>query len=258
MPTPPILFRVFHAAGSRLRVLVNEVSIYDRDPIANQGAAGAVSQFLVPGVNTTSVEVTPSEQKPHLFQSTGFRIEMNEYPDDENKVQLFTWEWANLRAADGTPGILPHVDLRTFEVDVPVDRPAFLDAPPEEFPSEGTDELHRAVEELHGAFAAKDGAAFARALDLQVTELERPYGSMPHLRGTPDPEMAPLQQPWELRPYDRSEIVFERRAGGRIAQPMRKGGGPVLFARDRSDPKQTWSASPQLTRQGGRWRIFHV
>lgn len=253
LPTPHY-YQIKQAPNLVARVKVNDVPWYRRLVDFHHAPAGPANHLFLPGENEVTIEIHSTEQDPYMIRtfellfmkesddSRIFRAKfpdyMEEYPEEERKLP-FT-----------------HKQRFLFEETSPL--PVWFHAPREGFSSEGSSEQHEAVRELHAAYANQDIDAFLHAMEHKTAEFAKFYGHLPEL----SPENArasygkTLREPWDLRPYDPTELVFERHCDGRVAYVTRRDGGPALSADHKVDPSQTWQANLLLTRIDGRWRIF--
>ncbi|MBL9022652.1 MAG: hypothetical protein JNL21_10660 [Myxococcales bacterium] len=263
----PHYYQILHSPGVVARVTVNDIPFYRRAVDFAMSPAGPFNHMIVPGDNVVVLELTPAPGPvpPTVTQTFDFRI----MRESDDRV-VFRAKWPDLvdypKPEKGDPPTryldqdkrLPAVYTGRFEPDFENPRPIWLDAPTGAFPAEGTREQHDAVLELYEAFRRRDVDGFLAASELKLAEHRRFYGAIPEL--APDVAKARygemLREPWNLDPYDPSQLVFERRAEGRAAYVTRKDGTPALQARHQTDPSQAWRANLLLTRAEGRWRIF--
>jgi hypothetical protein len=251
----PYDYRILHAPGIYARVLVNDIPFYRRIVDCNMAPAGPFNHLIVPGENVVRIELAEAgENDPTIIRT----FEMTVLRQVDGAVR-FREKWPDFaKEYPEEERKLPIVHERKLQSDCETPLPVWWDSPHERFPSEGTRDLHDAVRALHDAYARADVDEFLYLVELKFAEHKKYYGAVPDLAPEAAKERygALLREPWDLDPYDPKEIVFEHRAGGRVAYATRRDGSHALRARHKTDPSQSWTANLLLTRRDGRWRIF--
>lgn len=251
----PYYYIVKHAPGIYARVAVNDIPFYRRAVDCNLAPAGPFNHLIVPGDNVVTMELFEvGEPTPTIIRS--FSMEILREKDD---VACFREKWPDFgKEYPEEERKLPIVHTRGFKSEGEVPKPIWWEAPRESFGAGGTSEQLDVVREVHEAYGKADVDAFLAAYELKFAEHRRYYGVVPELT----PAMARpkyaglLAMPWDLEPLDPEQLVFERRAEGRVAYVTRKDGTAALQARHKTDPSHTWEADLLMTRVDGRWRIF--
>jgi hypothetical protein len=257
-----LYYQIKHPPGIVANVTVNDVPFYRRVVDHNAAPAGPFNHMLVPGKNLIEVSLAEVPGATPAHVERGFAFQVRREDDD---VVLFDATWPAFAAEyPEEQRKLPIVHARHFEPPFEARAPIWGDAATDYFPPEGTPELHAPVKELHAAYARADVDAFMGSTALKMDLHRRYYGAMPetdaaaaraHIAGQ-------LAEPWDVRPLELAELVFERRCGGRVAYVTRRDGGHALLATHKADPGQAWTANLYLTRPakpgGGHegWRIF--
>ncbi len=257
MAMTPYYYIVRQMPGLALKLAINDVPFYRRAVTYNVASNGPVNHALVRGENTVQMDLLEDNVNPHAPNARVVLDFVVLREEDDVVVHESKWP-ALLDLHQPEDRKLPLTHRTKFTIDTDIPKPIWQDNAPEQFPPEGTDEQHEAVFQLHDAYRRKDVGAFLAATELKLADHKRYYGPTPGL----DPISAErdygakLREPWDVRPFDPKELVFERWADGRVAYVTRKDGGPALMATHQTDPKQTWRANLYLTRSDGKWRIF--
>lgn len=253
-PTPHY-YLIKHPPGFVASITVNDIPVYRRFSDYHQAPNGPFNHWMLEGVNVVHlVLVQPVPEPGRVY---GFSMQVLRFSDDKPIFTMTFPELLELHPEEERT--LPVAHQTAFQFDEPSPKPVWLDAPITDFPPEGTPDQHQAVYELWDAFRRADVDDFMRTLEPKVDELARFYGPNP---GNSGPQAraevaSSITGPWDLRPLDFKDLSFERRGGGRTAYVTHKDGGPALFARHKTDPERSWTATLHLTQIGGRWRIFH-
>lgn len=257
----PYMTRIRHCHGTRVRVLVNDLPMYDRAVMDFVTPTFPATPWLKSGENTIEVHVDRSPLNPNMSKVPAhFWLLMFHQGEDMelDEKTLYSLEYPNFfERLPEEERKLPCVWRDKFTPEGGIPKPIWEDATPEEIPEHGTPELLKSVFELHSAFARKDKEAFFHAGSLKLVDLRRyfgpqPWNTEPEVRKEND-EM--FEQPWDLMPFDPAKLSFRSCAGGRVAYVTHAGGGPAIYARHKHAP-QEFSVKPLLVRQGADWRIF--
>lgn len=245
------LYQIAHRPASHVRVLLNGVPLYDREPDKNVTPRGPVSHWLLPGANTVSIELQPRPPSPRApFLGPHFAMWIMTADEDET---LFSWEFPGSIVAAGQEPALPWAHAAPFTASTSLPQPVFMRGSREDFPPEGTPAQREAVAELYDAFATGDGAKFSAAMDLKFTEFERYYGPQPGARAD---SVSRLGEPWIMEPFDPQDLRFDSYLDGRVAYVRRESGKPAVRAQHRDVAFMGWGSDLYLTRLDGRWRVF--
>lgn len=261
-PPVPVYYQILHSPGIAASISVNDVPFYRRLVDHNMAPAGPFNHMLVPGRNSVTLLLSevPDVLPSNVIAGFDFRI----MREEDDRV-LFRMRWPDFAAEyPEAERSLPIVHTRSFDPDVDSPEPIWADAPKTDFPPEGTPEQRDAVRELHDAYRRADADAFLSITDLKMQLHRRYYGPVPQVlpaaaRARVESQ---LREPWDVAPLNFDELVFERRAQGRVAYVTRKDGSAALQAAHKTDPTQAWTANLYLTRpakqNGGHdaWRIY--
>lgn len=243
-------YRVVHGREARLRALLNDIPFYKRAPqeFAITYGGGA-NHLLAPGENTLTLE---------LFEAPRTNTVILEITIDHNHDDpVIKMEWPALCAdLPAEAAGLPLVYTQRFRADKVTHLPAYMSCPPIDFGPEGTPELREAVRAFHAAVANADASSFAEELSLKATEMTAAYAGDPSCSADDARrEMADFASSGvSARPLDFDELLFESRAGGRVAYVTRIDGGPAIQAI--SGGGDRLNVDLCLTRVNGVWRIF--
>ncbi len=263
MATPiPVYYQIMQSPAVAATISVNDVPFYRRVVDHNAAPAGPFNHMLVQGPNVVSISLIDVPGVLPANVVGGFDLRIMRQEDDR---VLFRAKWPDFAAEyPEEQRKLPITHTRTFTPDFESPDPIWWDAPRGYFPPEGTPEQHDAVRELHEAYRKGDADAFLGATDLKMQLHRRYYGPVPQV----EPAAArarvtsQLREPWDVKPLDLKELVFEHHADGRVAYVTRKDGSAALQATHKTDPTQAWTANLYLTRPlkqtGGHepWRIY--
>lgn len=252
MAHPNYLARILHRPASRARVLLNGIPLYDRTPDKNVAPITPITQWLVQGENTVTIELFPAPVSP-LTPFLGPHFQMAIMPADDQDSRVFAWEYPDTLKDAGLPTELPLVFPGLLRIEHALPEASYRRATPEDFPIEGTPEQRAAVFELYDAFGSRDPARFEAAMALKVSEFERFYGPQPLSRVD---ALSRMNQPWVMDPFDEHDLRFERYEGGRVAYARRFSGRPAVRAVHQDEPYFGWGSDLFMTRLDGRWRIF--
>jgi len=253
LPTP-YYYLIKHPPGFVANISVNDVTFYRRYSDYHQAPNGPFNHWMVEGVNVVHLVLVQETPKPGM--DFKFSMEILRFEDD---APIFQMNFPQLLALHPPEEqALPVTHQTIFRFDEISPRPIWMDAPEADFPPEGNAEQRAVVAALHDAKSRGDLDDFIKLTEIKRTALERFYGPNPEeteaaLRATYAPI---LSEPWEVDPLDFNQLMFERRAGGRVAYVTRKDGGPALFAKHKTDPERTWEPTLYLTQVNGKWRIF--
>jgi hypothetical protein len=256
---PSYLVLVGHGTGVGARVLINDLPIFRGFGQENMTVTQAANHLLLPGDNTMTMELFPAPRPAHAPSIEGpvvftLRLDVEEgtilhrvrWPDD-------MWEML-----PDDERVLPFAHTSRFVVDERLGRPVYWDKPPVDFPLEGNPALHAAVTEFISALQKSDVDAFMDVNSLKLAERQRANHDRPEL-ATGDQKkklVAYFSKKWLMRPTSMDDLVFENRAGGRVAYVTRKDGGRAVEAVAADDPTETFAVDLFLTRHEGRWRVF--
>lgn len=256
---PSYLIQVGHGTGVGARVLVNDLPIYRGFGQENMTVTQAANHLLAPGENTMTMELFPAPRPAHAPSIEGpvvftLRLDVEEgtilhrvrWPDD-------MWEML-----PDDKRVLPFSHTTRFAADERLGRPIYWDKPPVDFPLEGTEALHAAVTEFLQALQKSDVDAFMDVNSLKLAERQRANPGHTELDAGLQKQklVAYLSKKWLVRPTSMDELVFENRAGGRVAYVTRADGGRAIEAVAADDPSETFAVDLFLTRHEGRWRVF--
>lgn len=252
MAPPMYIYRIFHRPASRARALINGVPVYDRIVTQNVAPAQPITHWLTSGENIFTFELSPTPRSPNTpLMGAHFAFMVQDEKDQEN--YLFKWEYPSSLVAKQLPIDLPLVASAIFHVSADLPTPAYAKATPEEFPEEGTPEMHAAVFELYDAFASRDPARFEKAMEVKVGEFDR-YYNLPSL--SKHDAMQQMNAPWVMEPFDAHDLRFDSYLGGRLVKARRASGRQAVRAVHRDEPGLGWGSDFFMTRLDGRWRIY--
>lgn len=252
------LFQVGHGTGVAARVLLNDLPMYTGAGQQNITVSGPANHLLLPGENTLTLELFPAPRPldaPTIEGPVAFTLRL----DDAEGTIVHRVKWPDCwEALAEEHQVLPFAHASRFVADELLARPVYWDVAPVDFPLEGTPDLHLAVMEYSHALARRDVDAFLEANALKLAERQRANPGHSELdRGVQRQKLQGyLGRDWQLRPARMEELVFERRAGGRVAYVTRKDGGHAVEAFAADDPSETFAVDLFLTRHEGRWRVF--
>ena len=261
MATTPYFFTMHHGTGVAVRALLNDLPFYRGLGQKSFTVSGPANHLLLPGENVLTVEVYPAPRPataPTLEGPVGFELKV----DDETAatVHKVSWPsaWAALPVAER---VLPFIHDTRFLVDTSLALPPYWDSPPARFGLEGLPGQHQAVREVHRSFVDSDVDAFFEAHRLKLEERQRAYPATAEFdAGIQRKKLAGyFGRPWDVRPLSEGnldELVFESRAGGRVAYVTRADGGRAVEAIAADNPRETFAADLFLTQRDGRWRVF--
>jgi len=249
-------FNIKHSPGLIARIAVNEIPFYRKQVDLFDGVSGPCNHLLVPGENKVSLLITeiPERQKPDWIWNFEFSVIRV-----TDKVVISKARWPELKAEHpAEEQSLPIYHAIKFNYDPDAPEPVWMNAPRESIPVEGTPELHEAVRRLHSAYERGDVDDFLGAFQVKMDEHRKFYGLVPEVAPAAAREHCKrqLEMPWDVDPYDPSQVVFESRANGRVAFVSRKDGVPPVRARHKTDERKAWGSNLLLTRVAGRWQIF--
>jgi len=261
MTTTPYFFTMHHGTGVATRAMLNDLPFYRGLGQKNLTVSGPANHLLLPGENVLTVEVYPAP-RPATAPTIEGPVEFELKLDDATAatVHKLAWPdaWAALPVADR---IFPFIHTSRFVVDDRLALPVYWDSPPARFGLEGLPGQHEAVREVYRSFVHSDVDAFFDANRLKLEERQRAYPDTGDFAaGTQREKLAGyFGQEWDVRPIDQidlKELVFESRAGGRVAYVTRADGGRAIEAIAANDPSETFAADLFLTQRDGRWRVF--
>lgn len=255
MPLPtPYYYLVKHPPGFVVNITVNDIPFYRRFSDYHQAPNGPFNHWMLPGRNVVHLTLVQPVEVPDM--NFGMSFQVLRFSDDKQLFSLAFPDFLDVHPEEERS--LPAAHQAAFDFDRESPKPIWVDAPITDFPPEGTPEQRAAVFDLWDAKKRGDVDDFIRVTEMKARNLEIFYGHNPdHTPGRMRSEYgAILGEPWDVRPLDFDELVFERRGGGRTAYVTRKDGGPALFAQHTQDPDRTWEATLHLTMVDGRWRIF--
>jgi len=262
----PYMTRIKHGPATYVRVLMNDVPMYDRAVMDFASQAFPATPWLIPGQNRVEVEVRDAPKNPHCEQAPPhfelflFHQDMDALNDGSNETPLYHEEYpAVLETLPPEERKLPCSWTATFKPEGYIPEPIWADSAPGPVPEQGTPELLKAVFDLHIAFEKKDVDALVAVAALKLQDQQRYFGpletNIPSEVKKEHVEM--LAQPWDLMPFEPAKLRFRSCQGGRVAYVTHEDGGPPLRAKHQFDPLQRWAAKPLLMRQGSDdWRIY--
>ncbi len=276
--TTPYYLQLHQGTGVSVRVLLNDIPFYSGKGDENVTVTAPANHLFVPGENVLVIEVLPGI-KPSFAPYVSGPVRFSVFVDDDSRTRIHhaAWpeEWEEAEAKrkkaaaallpegelDLTPPIdppLPYLHVSRFHVDDKNARPIYLDAPKSDFGPEGLPEQHEAVRRVFKAFQSGDADAFLGEHALKLEERQRAYPdngafSIAHQRTG---IAGHFSKPWRVRPTEMKELVFDKRADGRVAHVTRLTDGHTLEAVS-EDPEDPYFATDLfLTQQGGVWRVF--
>lgn len=256
----PYMVRILHNAGTWVRVWVNDLPMYDRAVMNFMTSQFHGTPWFIPGENSLVLEVFDAPRNPETPTVTPYfdltlYLDAVDPADEQVLVQLKYPELlADLAPEDRK---FPIVVRTTFTPEGNIPEPIWKNAPPSEIPEDGTPELWKAVYAVHDAFARRDVDAFVDSAALKLEDQVRYLGPDVRLsrEGVRKEHAAMMEQPWELMPFEPTELHFRSCQDGRVAYVTRKGGGPAIYAQHRTAP-QSFKVKPLLVRQGADWRVY--
>lgn len=257
----PYMARFRHSPGVHVRILMNDVPMYDRAVMTFSSPTFPATPWFRPGENEIVIECRPAPVNPEMesvpphFQCFFFR----QGPTIEDEAELYLEEFPNfLLKLPEEERTMPCSVRATFTPEGIIPKPIWADADPGPVPETGSPELLKAVFDLHQAFAKRDGEALFTVGALKVEDLQRYFGSQPSTNPVElrKENEAMFQEPWDLAPFHPERLRFRSCQGGRVAYATNEHGGPAVMARHKADPGQAWAVRPLLVRRGAEWRIY--
>lgn len=251
------------------RVYLNDLPLYRSPFVGPDSRSGPINFMLVPGENEIRVEL--------------LKVKPPADPDTlENAFFVQLYETMNLDAGETVPlerRLLADVQYptiwhqveeahrhfpfhytTTFELDVELPRPLFLDAPVADFDCAGTPELRQAVERLYLAIERQDYDELLDLLSLRFACDERAFGGVQEQTAAAKRQIFRDElfayEPMVSEPLDWSMIHFEPRLEGRVAYVKRHDDRFVLEAPCRKDPKRRIKTDLLLMQHEGRWQVI--
>jgi hypothetical protein len=253
--------RMRHSPGVHVRILVNDIPMYDRAVMTFSTPTFPATPWFQPGENELVIECREAPVNPEMalvpphFQCLLFE----QGPTVEDEETLVLEEYPTfLEKLPEDERKLPCARRTTFTPQGLIPKPIWADAAPGPVPERGSPELLKAIFDLHQAFAKRDGDALFAAGALKVEDLQRYFGN----QVTTNPadlrkeNEAMFAEPWDLAPFHPERLRFRSCAEGRVAYATDEHGGPAVLARHKVDPKQAWAVRPLLVRRGADWRIY--
>ncbi|MEP7121894.1 MAG: hypothetical protein ABJE95_13320 [Byssovorax sp.] len=261
MTTTPYLMRMYHGTGVAVRASLNDLPFYRGDGQKNVTVTAPANHLLLPGENVLTLEVYKAPRPADALAIEGpvtFTLMVHEPATPV--VHRIDWPsvWADMPIEERS---LPLVHSSRFLADDRLPHPVYWDSPPARFDLRGTPEQHEAVREVYRAFQQGDADRFLEINRFKLEERQRFYPDTPELStGFQRQDLrADLSREWHVRPLDQinlEELVFESRAGGRVAYVTRADGGSAIEAVAADDPRSTFATDLFLTLRDGRWRVF--
>lgn len=257
----PYMARIRHTHGTHLRVLMNDLPMYDRAVRDFVTPTFAATPWFVPGENKIEVEVSASPLNPDMAKVPPhfWLLLFHQGADmDNDETTLYSLEFPQfMEKLPEDERKLPCRWKDSFTPQGEIPKPIWADAAPEPIPEKGTPELLKAVFDLYSAFARKDIDALAAAGSLKLVDQQRYFGPQPwNVPSEVKKEhVEMLEQPWELNSFDPDRLKFRSCAEGRVAYVTSVDNGPAIFAKHKHAP-QAFAVKPFLMRQGADWRIF--
>ena len=261
MTTTPYFFIMHQGTGVAARALLNDLPFYRGLGQKNHTVSGPANHLLLPGENVLTIEVYPAPRPvtaPLLEGPVEFELKI----DDATAATVHKLAWPDAWAAvPASDRVLPFLHTTRFLVDDRLALPPYWDSPPARFGLEGLPGQREAVREVHRSFVHSDVDAFFDANRLKLEERQKAYPDTADFdAGVQRQKLAGyFGREWHVRPIDQgeaSDLVFESRAGGRVAYVTRADGGRAIEAIAATDPSETFAADLFLTQRDGRWRVF--
>ncbi len=259
----PYMTRLYHGPGTWVRVLVNDLPMYDKPADAFLSSDFPATPWFIPGENDVAIEVLEAPPVPGvaieprfdlLFWGEGPSILPKGPP---TKVPLFEQSFPRLLKE------LPIEDRKKvpiryeakFTPEGEIPPPIWAESQPEKIPEHGSPELLKPLFDLHQAFKRRDAEALIDGTDLKFEDQRRYHGNHPAIdRRTIITEHEEfLKAPWDLAPFEPDKIRFRSCQGGRVAYAHHESGGAALTARS---GRSVWNVRPFLVRRGADWRIY--
>lgn len=262
MAAPPYMARFRSNHGIHVRVLVNDIPMYDRSVLDYCSPTYPATPWFIPGENQVEIELAaaPLNQDMKVIPSHFHVLFFHQGPNiAKDETTLYEEEYPKLLAKlPPEERQLPCAIKSSFTPSGDIPKPIWADVPPGHVPEQGTPELLKAIFDLHHAFARRDLDALVGAISLKLEDQQRYFGPQPWLKESDvkreHAEM--MEQPWDLAPFEPERLRFRSCVDGRVAYATLDDGAPAVRARHRLDPNQTWAVKPLLVRQGADWRIY--
>lgn len=257
-PAPSYLFQVGHGTGVAARVVLNDLPMYSGNGQQNITVSGPANHLLLPGLNTVLLEIFPAPRPADAPTIEGPVVFTMRLDVDEGTI-VHRVKWPDVaEILPEAQQVLPFAHTSTFTVDNRIPKPVYLDAPPSDFPLEGTPAQHAVVREVLDALSRRDIDGFMALHTLKLEERQKANPGHGELAAHVQKKALAgwLQKPWIVRPTPMDELAFESRCGGRVAVVTRPLGGRAVEAVNSEDPSETFSVDLYLTRHEGRWRVF--
>ncbi len=230
------MFSLFATVGTLARVTLNDLPVMKGLTRGHFTASGAVSDKLLEGKNTLTLEVLRMPEEAQL----NFEIYALEGDDVENPsqrvVHLRKFEDVQASLAEGVRKV-PYWDESTFIIDTQLPEPPYLRAPVMTVPCDGDPELHAAVKALHRAVDRGDVDELCLLMGAQHDHFERAMGGLDG-SSRADCEASIhrfFSEKVRVEALDPKALVFTARAGGRVAHVQRADNGPILYAEREDD-----------------------
>lgn len=262
--------------GTTCRLFINDIPVVQGFKGKGYSENGTISHYLVPGENELKLEILAAPpprggrcayQPPEdpqmgardLNQSVTATI-FKEYPEEAGMDEgdfdiiyhcMFPDLWQHIPEDERQ---LPYMHVAKFTPGVHVEELAFIGAPMQEIPCEGTRELHDAVRDLHEAFLSGDASRLKDQMQLQIEEYDvAHYGGT--VKDQHDSIEELLAEQLVVAPLDWEQMHFHARANGRIVHVERLDRQPILKVQTIGKP-QGHMSDPVFTHHQGRWQLM--
>ncbi len=261
MTTTPYLLRMYQGTGVAVRALLDDLPFHRGDGQRNVTVSAPANHLLLPGENVLTLEIYKAPRPVEALALEGpvtFTLMVQE--GDTPIVHQVDWPsiYAEVPFEERT---LPFVHSSRFLVDDRLPHPIYRDSPPLRFDLQGLPEQRDAVRDFYRTFQERDVDAFLELNRYKIGERQRFYPDNPAYSVAA--QRAQLVQDfgheWHVRPLDQvnlEELMFESRAGGRVAYVTRADGGCAIEAVAADDSRGAFANDLFLTLRDGRWRVF--
>ena len=250
MPDPHYYYMLGHSPETRLLASLNGIPFFRTDDEPGGATRTSVADhLLVPGKNTFRLEIVEALH----WGGISFSLAWEHEHDDAT----FECRWPDILGETPLRDVkFPFIHHAEFEVEEPLRRPVWMDAPVSVFGPEGTPELREAVKDLHATWSSGDVPRILDAIQLKVDEFHSTYpeDSTFTRESTASQIAAFFTLPTRPRPHQPEALRYDACANGRVAYVTRKDRGyPIHIEATETKRMRTdlW-----LTRHEGRWRLF--
>lgn len=254
-PAPFFQVSYSRVQDSILRILLNDVPLTWGKAPGQTNTQHTCNELIVPGENVFQIEIARCR-----WLVGAIKLALWRDPDVDEPIVDFVW--GSVDAPVGDEAKLPRVVTIPFTVDDVTHVPAFRRADPVEFGCDGLPEQVDLVMRMQRCAELRSTDEWLDLMQLQHEELHvanhRNPGDHPSTQRPAAQEFFALDT--DVRPLDRADLHFERRAEGRVAIVTRLDGSPPVDAitkeKDSLDAMQRMAPDLRLTRLGGRWQFF--